>query len=150
MPHTPTHAVVWLDHREAKVFLITADDVERERIKAHAPHRQVHHKANEIGSGQVRDARKFFERILAELEDVDAWLIAGPGEAKKEFDKYLDQHAEELKKKLIGVETMDHPTDGELLAHARKLLKAHDNMAPHDPRPGQRIEQAMRGGTARG
>jgi stalled ribosome rescue protein Dom34 len=143
MPHTPTHAVVWLDHREAKVFLITADDVERERIKAHAPHRQVHH---EVGSGHVRDDRRFFEKILAELEDVDAWLIAGPGEAKKEFDKYLDQHAEELKKKLLGVETMDHPTDGELLAHARKLLQAHDRMAPHDPR----IERAMRGGTARG
>ena len=31
-------------------------------------------------------------------------------------------------------------------AHARKLLKAHDRMAPHDPR----IERAMRGGTARG
>ena len=136
MPHTPTHAVVWLDHREARVFLITADDVERERIKADAPHRHVH----------LRDDRKFFEKILAELEDVDAWLIAGPGEAKKELDKYLDQHAEELKKKLLGVEPMDHPTDGELLAHARKLLTAHDRMAPHDPR----IERAMRGGTARG
>ena len=114
--------------------------------RTHAPHRKVHHKANEVGSGHVRDDRKFFEKILAELEDVDAWLIAGPGEAKKELDKYLDQHAEVLKKKLIGVEAMDHPTDGELLAHARKLLKAHDRMAPHDPR----IERAMRGGTARG
>ena len=146
MPHNPTHAVVWLDYREAKIFLITAGDVEAERIKAHTPHRQVHHKANEIGSGHVRDDRKFFEAILAEIEQADSWLIVGPGETKKDLEKYLEGHGEELKKKLVGVEPMDHPTDGELLAHARKLLKAHDRMVPHDPR----IARAMRGGTARG
>jgi stalled ribosome rescue protein Dom34 len=146
MPHTPTYAVVWIDYREAKVFLITAEDVERERIKAHTPHRQVHHKANEVGSGHVRDDHKFFEAVLAAMENAAAWLIVGPGETKKDLEKYLDQHGEELKKKLVGVEAMDHPTDGELLAHARTVLKAHDRMVAHDPR----IERAMRGGTARG
>ncbi|MBL6612778.1 MAG: translational machinery protein [Reyranella sp.] len=124
MAHTPTNAVVWLDHREAKIFLVTPEDLEKQRIKAGTPHRQVHHKANELGSGHVRDDRKFFEAILAELENADHWLMVGPGETKKELDKYLDQHAEELKRKLLGVETSDHPTDGELLAHARKLFKA--------------------------
>jgi stalled ribosome rescue protein Dom34 len=125
MPHTPRNAVVWVDHREARIFLITSEDVEKQRIKASTPHRQVHHKANDMGSGPVRDDRKFFEAILAELENADRWLIVGPGETKKDLNKYLDQHAEELKRKLLGVETSDHPTDGELLAHARKLFKAH-------------------------
>jgi len=146
MPHTPTHALVWLDFREAKIFLVTADDVKARRIKAHTPHRQVHHKAQEVGSGHVRDDRKFFEAILAAIEDAESWLIVGPGETKKDLEKYLDGHGEELKKKLVGVEAMDHPTDGELLARARKLFKAHDRMIPHDPR----IERAMRGGPARG
>jgi stalled ribosome rescue protein Dom34 len=146
MPHTPTHALVWLDFREAKIFLVTADDVKARRIKAHTPQRQVHHKAQEVGSGHVRDDRKFFEAILAAIEDAESWLIVGPGETKKDLEKYLDGHGEELKKKLVGVEAMDHPTDGELLAHARKLFKAHDRMTPNDPR----IERAMRGGTARG
>jgi stalled ribosome rescue protein Dom34 len=146
MPHIPTNAVVWLDYREAKIFLITSEDVEKQRIKASTPHRQIHHKASEVGSGHARDDRKYFEAILAELENADSWLIVGPGETKKDLDKYLDQHAEALKKKLVGVEAMDHPTDGELLAHAHKLFKAHDRMTPHDPR----IERAMRGGTARG
>ena len=141
-----THAVVWIDFREARIFLITAEDVEKKRIKADTPHRQVHHKAHTIGSGHVRDDREFFEAILATLEDVEEWLIVGPGEAKKEFEKYLDGHGEELKKKLVGVEPMDHPTDGKLIAHARKLFKAHDRMTPSDPR----IARALRGGTARG
>ena len=134
MPHTPTYAVVWIDFREAKIFLVTADDVEHQRIKAHTPHRQVHHKANEVGSGHVRDDRKYFEAILAEIVDVDAWLLVGPSGTKHDLEKYLDQHAEELKSRLIGVEAMDHPTDGELVAHARKLLKAHEHMAPNDAR----------------
>ena len=72
------------------------------------------------------------KRFWPRSRTLDAWLIAGPGETKKELEKYLDQHSEELKKKLIGVEAMDHPTDGELLAHARNLFKAHDRMVPHD------------------
>ena len=124
MAHTPTNAVVWLDHREAKIFLATPEDVEKQRIKAGTPHRQVQHKADDGGTGHVRDDRKFFEAILAELEDAEAWLIAGPDKTKNDLDKYLDQHAEVLKKKLLGVEAMDHPTDGGLLAQARKLFKA--------------------------
>jgi len=151
MPHIPSHAVVWLDFREAKIFLITAEDVEAQRIKAHTPHRQVHHKAQEVGSGHVHDDHKYFDAILAAIADAEAWLIVGPGETKKDFEKYILEkyragHGEELKQKLVGVESMDHPTDGELLAHARKLLKAHDRMTPHDPR----IARALRGGTARG
>src|SRR6267378_238958 len=99
MPHNPTHALVWLDFREAKIFLVTAADVEAQRIKAHTPHRQVHHKAQERGSGHVRDDRKFFEAILAAIENADSWLIAGPGSTKHDLEKYLDQHAEDLKKK---------------------------------------------------
>ena len=136
MPHTPTHAVVWLDYREAKIFLITAGDVEAERVKAHTPHRQVHHKANEVGSGHARDDAKYFEAILADIKDADSWLIVGPGETKKDLEKHLatHDHGADLKKKLAGVEAMDHPTDGELIAHARKLFKAHDRMMPNTPR----------------
>ena len=146
MPHTPTLAVVWLDFHQAKIFLIKADDVEAKRIKADTPHRQVHHKAQVRGSGHVRDDRTYFEAILAAVQDVDAWLIVGPGGTKKDLEKYLEGHAGELKQKLVGVEPMDRPTDGELLAHARKVFKAHDHMMPHDPR----IARVLRGGTARG
>ena len=121
-----THHALW-NHdlpREAKVFLITADDVERERIKAHAPHRQVHHKANEVGSGHVRDDRKFFDKDPCRARGCRRLADRRSGEA--------------------GVEPMDHPTDGELLAHARKLLKAHDRMAPHDARRARaRLEHGV-------
>lgn len=146
MPHNPTHAVVWLDFHQAKIFLIKAEDIEARRIRADTPHRQIHHKAQVRGSGHVRDDRTYFEAILAAIEDADSWLIVGPGGTRKDLEKYLEGHGEELKKKLVGVEPMDHPTDGELIAHALKLFKAHDHMTPNDPR----VARAMRGGTARG
>jgi stalled ribosome rescue protein Dom34 len=121
--HAPTHAVVWLDFHQAKIFLIQAEDVEARRIEADTPQRQIHHKAQVRGSGHVRDDRTYFEAILAAVEEADSWLIAGPGGTKKDLEKYLDGHGEELKRKLVAVESMDQPTEGELLKQARKLFE---------------------------
>jgi stalled ribosome rescue protein Dom34 len=121
--HAATHAVVWLDFHQAKVFLITAEDVETRRVKADTPHCRIHHKAQVRGSGHVRDDRTYFEAILAAIEEADSWLIAGPGETKKDLESYLEGHGEELRKRLVGVESMDHLTAGELIKQARKLFE---------------------------
>jgi stalled ribosome rescue protein Dom34 len=126
MPHNPSqssiHAVVWLDFHQAKIFLMAAQDIAAGRVRADPPDHQIHHKAQVRGSGHVRDDRTYFEAILAAVEEADSWVIAGPGGTKKDLEKYLDGHGEELKKKLVGVESMDHPTEGELLKQAGKLL----------------------------
>jgi stalled ribosome rescue protein Dom34 len=153
MPHdsshapnlAPTLAVVWLDFHQAKIFLITAGDVEAGNIKADTPHRQIHHKAQVRGSGHIRDDRSYFEAILAAVEEADSWLIAGPGGTKKDLEKYLEGHAEELQKKLAGVESMDHPTEGELTKQAHRLLEIHDRMTPGDRKMGRVVQ----GGRAR-
>jgi hypothetical protein len=33
-----------------------------------------------------------------------------------------------LEPKIVGVETVDHPTDGQLVAHARRYFHAADRM----------------------
>ena len=33
-----------------------------------------------------------------------------------------------LEKSLYGIETLDHPTDGQLVDHARRFFKAADRM----------------------
>ena len=120
-----THAAVWLDSAEARVFRFTAEDVEKKRIKADRPQRIVHPRARPIESDKPRDNREFFEAILAELTEVDDWMIVGPADARQDFEKYVRVgHAEELAKKLVGVEAMDQPTDAELLDHARRRLRA--------------------------
>jgi stalled ribosome rescue protein Dom34 len=129
--HAPhTHAVVWLDFKEAHVFLFNAEDVERQRIKAHTPSHKIHQKAGIIGSGHAHDGKDYFNSIIEVLTGTTEWLVTGPAATKNEFASYVEKHAPQLKRRLIGVEAMDHPTDGELLDHARRFFKAADKMLP--------------------
>ena len=138
---THSHAVVWMDSREAHVFRFNADDVEQQRLKAHMPFRKVHHKAGVIGAGRAAADLDFFDRIIDSLRGTQEWILAGPGEAKEALLNYLekykslDGHIAGLCTRLARMEAMDHPTDGELLKHARQAFKAIDRLQPNSPPP---------------
>jgi hypothetical protein len=57
-------------------------------------------------------------------------LIVGPGLAKGELVKHLGSHDPVWRKKIVGVETVDHPTDKEVVAHARKYFRVEDRLRP--------------------
>ena len=128
-----SHAVVWMDSKEAHVFRFNAEDVEHERIRSHTPFRKVHHKAGVIGAGHLQLDRDYFDHIIDALRGANEWLLVGPGAAKDQLLHHVAAHVAWLKEKLIGVEAMDHPTDGELLAHARRFFKAADRMRANSP-----------------
>lgn len=128
-----SHAVVWMDSKEAHVFRFNAEDVEHERIKSHNPFRKVHHKAGVIGAGHLQLDRDYFDHIIDALRGANEWLLVGPGTAKDQLLHHVEAHVAWLKEKLVAVEAMDHPTDGELLAHARRFFKAADRMRSNSP-----------------
>ena len=128
-----SHAVVWMDSKEAHVFRFNAEDVEHERIRSHNPFRKVHHKAGVIGAGHLQLDRDYFDHIIDALRGANEWLLVGPGAAKDQLLHHVAAHVAWLKEKLVGVEAMDHPTDGELLAHARRFFKAADRMRANSP-----------------
>jgi hypothetical protein len=132
---THGRAIVWMDSKEAHVFRFNAEDVEAERIKAHNPFRQVHHKAGVIGAGKEHLDRDFFDHIINALRGVQEWLLVGPGGAKNRLVAHLDAYVPWLKAQMVGIEPMDHPTDGELLDHARRVFRAVDRMLPNSPVP---------------
>jgi len=57
-------------------------------------------------------------------------LITGPANAKHELVKHIQRHDPQLMARVAAVETLDHPTDGALLDHARRYFKAADRMLP--------------------
>ena len=136
-----SHAVVWMDAREARVFRFNAEDVEQQRIEAHMPFRKVHHKAGVIGSGHPTADAEYFQHIMDSLSGTREWILVGPGQAKEallnHLEKYksLDGHVARLCTRLARVEAIDHPTDGELLKHARQAFKAIDRLQPNSPPP---------------
>jgi hypothetical protein len=124
------HSVVWIDHHEARVFHFSPTDVERLVLHPEHPTRHIHHKANSIGSGNAAEDHNFFAAVVASIADAGAVLITGPANAKGELVKHIDKHNHTLMKIIAGVETVDHPSDGELVALARHYFKAEDLMLP--------------------
>ncbi len=124
------HAVVWIDHREARVFHFNPTDIDRLVLHPHNPTRHIHHKANSIGSGHAPEDQQFFHEVTAAIADAKEVLITGPANAKTELVKHIQHHDPTLAKIIVGVETVDHPSDGDLVAHARKYFKAADRMRP--------------------
>jgi stalled ribosome rescue protein Dom34 len=128
--HRHYHAVIWIDHHEARVFQFSPSEVEKLVLHPDHPTRHIHHKANSIGSGHAPEDHNFFQAIVGAITDSSAVLITGPGNAKNELVKHIDQHAARLMKNIAGVETVDHPTDAQLVAHARHYFKTEDRMSP--------------------
>jgi len=62
------------------------------------------------------------------LEGSDEILLVGPSTAKLKFLRYAYAHDPALAARVVGVETVDHPTDGQLLAYARTYFKSVDRM----------------------
>lgn len=122
------HAVVWMDHAEAHVLQFTLDEVERQVVHASGKHRKIHHHAGTLGSGKAPEDLAYFAAVSASLEGAQQVLLSGPANEKNEFRKYLETHARETAARIVAVETSDHPTDGELLRHARKYFVATDRM----------------------
>jgi stalled ribosome rescue protein Dom34 len=124
------HAIVWIDHREAKVFHFNATEVDRMIVHPHHPTRHIHHKANVIGSGDAPLDHEFFERVTEAIADAKAILITGPASAKSELAAHVARHHPDIARCVVGVETIDHPSDGALVAVARLYFKAEDRMQP--------------------
>jgi stalled ribosome rescue protein Dom34 len=125
-----SHAVIWIDHREARVFHFSVDDIERLVIHANNPTLHIHHKANTVGSGNAPDDVRYFEDVAASIGDARAVLLTGPGVEKDKFIKYFRAHSPQGAKAIAGVETVDHPSDPQLVAFARKYFGTADLMKP--------------------
>jgi hypothetical protein len=124
------HAVIWIDHREARVFHFSPTDVETLILHPDNPTRHIHHKANSIGSGKAPADHGYLQAVAESVADAGAVLITGPANAKTELVEHIRLHDPQLTKVIAGVEAVDHPSDAQLIAYARKYLMATDRMLP--------------------
>jgi stalled ribosome rescue protein Dom34 len=129
----PTHAVVWVDHHEARVFHVHPDSTDETTVLAPQQHIHRHPK----GRGEPRehpdDARRFFAEVVKRLDTVDEILIVGPSSAKDELSQYMKDHAAIAAAKVVGIESADHPTGGQMVASARRYFRGIDRLAGRSP-----------------
>lgn len=125
-----THAVVWIDHSEAHIMQISPDDVENSLIKPANPHQHLHHKRGAVGFGRAPEDQHYYHEVVEALRGTKEILVVGPSNAKLNLIKHIYAHDHTLTDRVIGVETVDHPSDAQLVAYARKYFEAADRMLP--------------------
>lgn len=122
------HAVVWIDNREAHVIHFNAETSDAEVIKTQSKHPHLHHHAGTLGSGNVTNDEHYLHAVTQGIADAQEVLVVGPGSAKLKLLKHIHGHDPKVTEKIVGVETVDHPTDPQLLAFAKKYFVKVDRM----------------------
>ena len=115
------HAVVWIDHQHAQLLHVDSDPVQITKFTAH------HHHTRQHGS-QVRTEHEFFGEVCDALTDIKEVLVTGAHKAQADFKHYVEKHRAHVTPRIVGWETVDHPSPGQLTALARKFFVAHDRM----------------------
>jgi stalled ribosome rescue protein Dom34 len=116
------HAVAWIDHHHALVQQFDADHVHAEKVKAHDRYTRQHH------SG-VRTEHEFFGQVCDALAGIPEVLVTGSHTAQADFRHYVTKHRPALAAHLVGYETVDHPSENQLVALARAFFLKHDRMS---------------------
>jgi stalled ribosome rescue protein Dom34 len=73
---------------------------------------------------------EFFKRIITDLTGLHAILVVGPSGAKAEFVNYIREKHPPLNKAIVGLETVDHPSERQLLKLAHSYFKIADRIMP--------------------
>lgn len=118
----PNQVAVWMDHREAHVYRINPEKIDEETIRVP---QHLHHKRPRLVQGaqeHPEDAKHFFHTLCRSIDGAEQILVVGPSTAKLDFIRYVHKHEHALEPRIVGVETVDHPTHGQLVAYAKQYF----------------------------
>ena len=115
-------SILFIDSDHAKIFSLHPGKMESAELKKTGHH--THHQASESNH---EHEHQFFHEVATQLKNVTELLIVGPGLAKAKFKTHLEtHHHHDLAKSVVGVETVDHPTDAQIIAVGRNFFKSYD------------------------
>ena len=120
------HAVIWVDHLHATIIDFSVDDRHVIAVESESGQRKLHRISGVPGSGKAPIDRQFFDGFALAVGNAAEILIVGPGSAKNELHRDLQTRHPAVAKCVVAVEAADHPSEGELLAFARKYFKRVD------------------------
>jgi stalled ribosome rescue protein Dom34 len=118
----PSHAVVWLDHAEAHILHFTSEDV-RNKF-AGEPYRRLQHRRDKDGRPRAPADQAYYDTIAGSLVEAEEILVAGPATATAAFVRHLNEHAHDVRARVVAIENVDRPSDGQLLDYARRHFRA--------------------------
>jgi len=113
------HAVAFVDHQSAQVLQFTSEAVLEQKV-----HEQFHF-TRQHGSS-VRTEHEFFGHVCDALDGIAEVLVVGGHTGLADFRHYVDKHRPQTAQRIVGYEVVDHPTENQLVAMARKHFVKYD------------------------
>jgi hypothetical protein len=130
-----TKVGVWIDHRKAIILAVT-DEGEEIGLVVSNVEKQLRRSGDSPLKGRYESQKVpaeasrqrtftahlniYYEAVIACLRDAESILIFGPGEAKGELKKRLEES--KLGGRIVGVETVDKMTDRQIAAKVRQYF----------------------------
>jgi len=122
------HAVIWTDHQTAQILQFDAEHMVAQKVHAHTHHTAQH-------GSTVRTQHEFFGEVCDALDGIAEVLVTGSHTAIADFRHYADKHRPHVAPRIVGYEVVDHPSDKQLVALARKYFLKQDRMKGLEPLP---------------
>jgi stalled ribosome rescue protein Dom34 len=125
------HAIVWIDHSEARVFRFDDGEERAVHLHSHTSLQRLHHRATgwEAG-GNPPDDTEFYRRILAALDATGGIVITGPGSAKDGFKAFLDRFQPGVAARVCALEPLDQPGAEALQSLGTRYFKEETRPEP--------------------
>jgi stalled ribosome rescue protein Dom34 len=113
------YVVVWIDHHEARLFQVGPDGMHSERVEAH-PQPDYGRRYRKCDCTELDGY--FFRDVAGSLANAEDVLVVGPGTAKLQFMRWMYQNAPSIECKVVSIESADHPSDTQLIAHVKRYF----------------------------
>jgi hypothetical protein len=131
-----TNMGLWIDHRKAVIVTVSGKEEEISVIESKTDKQlgrfdglrsTTPYESQKVQADNRQDIKFadqlniYYDEVISILRDAESILLFGPGEAKGELKKRLeDNHLDNL---IQAVETVDQMTDGQIAAKVREYFK---------------------------
>lgn len=124
---------LWIDHKKATIVTITKkgeeiseirSDVETQLRRSSDSPLTGSYEALQVPADDSRqrvltgELNTYYDEVIGQIRDADSILIVGPGVAKHELQKRLEERR--LGAKVVGIETVDKLTEPQTAAKIRR------------------------------
>ena len=115
-------AVIHLTHEAAHAIEFDDESTHTSNLVRYA------HATRQHGS-IVRSQHEYFGAVCDLLDEFPRVVVAAGHTSLADFQHYLAKHRPRTTDRIAAFEVVDHPTDNQLVALARKRLEAVDRLA---------------------
>jgi len=132
-----TQIGLWIDHRKAAIVAVTEkgeetseilSEVEKQLRRAGDLPMKGGYEALQVPASNSRqraytgELNTYYDEVIAHIRDADSIMIMGPGVAKHELQKRMEENR--LEAKIVAVETVDNLTEPQIAAKVRQHFAA--------------------------